>query len=109
MKHPRPRGSQAHPFGLGLAEHAELLLLELLGVGRNIFLPLLWEAGVPTLKWYSRWKIDVAGGRHEQVALPMFDGMSAGDAALHRAGRRKDRRRNRPALGGFHGPLSWNG
>jgi len=38
------------------------------GVGRNIFLPLVWKDGVPTLRWYSRWKIDVAAGRHEQAA-----------------------------------------
>jgi hypothetical protein len=40
------------------------------GTGRNIFLPLLWKDGVPTLKWLGRWKIDLATGRHEQVSPP---------------------------------------
>jgi hypothetical protein len=40
-------------------------------------LPPLWKDGMPTLKWYIRWKIDVATGRHEQVASPVLDGMSA--------------------------------
>ena len=34
------------------------------GVGRNIFLPIVWEDGEPTLKWRKTWKIDVATGRH---------------------------------------------
>jgi hypothetical protein len=38
--------------------------------GRNIFLPLVWEGGVPTLKWCDRWKIDVAACRYGQVAPP---------------------------------------
>jgi len=28
------------------------------GTGRNIFLPLVWEDGVPKLKWYESWKYD---------------------------------------------------
>ena len=34
------------------------------GVGRNIFMPLIWEDGEPTLKWYKTWRIDTATGRH---------------------------------------------
>ena len=34
------------------------------GTGRNIFLPLIWEDGIPKLKWYESWKIDVAKGRY---------------------------------------------
>ncbi len=34
------------------------------GVGRNIFLPLVWEDGGPVLKWYARWKIDTSTGRY---------------------------------------------
>jgi len=37
------------------------------GVGRNIFLPLVWNDGVPTLKWCSRWRIDMDTGRWETV------------------------------------------
>jgi hypothetical protein len=37
------------------------------GVGRNIFLPLVWEDGVPKLKWYADWKIDIKSGRWESV------------------------------------------
>jgi hypothetical protein len=32
------------------------------GTGRNIFLPLLWKNGVPTLKWFDSWRIDVGSG-----------------------------------------------
>jgi len=35
------------------------------GIGKNIFLPLVWEERVPRLKWYSVWKIDVSTGRYE--------------------------------------------
>jgi hypothetical protein len=35
------------------------------GPGRNIFLPLVWRAGVPTLVWHDRWKIDPVTGRYE--------------------------------------------
>jgi len=35
------------------------------GIGRNIFLPLVWEEGVPKLKWYSAWKIDTSTGSYE--------------------------------------------
>jgi hypothetical protein len=38
-------------------------------------LPPLWEDGVPMLKWYIRWTVDVVTGRHEQAASPVFDGM----------------------------------
>jgi len=34
------------------------------GIGRNIFLPLLWDDGEPTLKWRKRWRIDAATGRY---------------------------------------------
>ena len=44
-------------------------------------MPPLWKDGVPTLKWYSRWTVDVATGRHEQVASPVFDGMLAAGGA----------------------------
>ena len=37
------------------------------GVGRNIFLPLVWDRGVPTLQWCSQWRIDVETGRWEAV------------------------------------------
>ncbi len=33
------------------------------GVGRNVFLPLVFEAGEPVLKWCAEWKIDPAAGR----------------------------------------------
>jgi hypothetical protein len=35
------------------------------GVGRNVFLPLVWDDGVPTLKWYLKWRIDAETGRWE--------------------------------------------
>ena len=35
------------------------------GVGRNIFLPLIWEDGAPTLQWYSAWSIDAVKGSYE--------------------------------------------
>jgi len=38
------------------------------GTGRNIFLPLLWKDGVPTLKWYESWRIDVATGEYHPVS-----------------------------------------
>lgn len=38
------------------------------GTGRNIFLPLLWNDGIPTLKWYESWRIDVATGEYLPVA-----------------------------------------
>jgi len=34
------------------------------GAGRNIFLPLFWKDGVPILKGYRNWRIDVATGEH---------------------------------------------
>lgn len=37
------------------------------GTGRNIFLPLLWKDGSPTLEWCRRWKIDVAAGTCEEL------------------------------------------
>ncbi|KPK50338.1 MAG: hypothetical protein AMK72_02425 [Planctomycetes bacterium SM23_25] len=37
------------------------------GRGRNIFLPLTWKDGSPTLKWCPRWKIDVATGTYEEL------------------------------------------
>jgi hypothetical protein len=37
------------------------------GIGRNVFLPLLWEKGVPKLKWYKSWRIDPVKGRWEPV------------------------------------------
>jgi hypothetical protein len=37
------------------------------GAGRNIFLPLAWEAGVPKLKWCSDWRIDTKSGDWESV------------------------------------------
>lgn len=33
------------------------------GTGRNIFLPLAIEDGVPVLRWHDRWRIDLASGR----------------------------------------------
>lgn len=35
------------------------------GTGRNIFLPLLWEGGVPRLAWAEEWSLDAATGRFE--------------------------------------------
>jgi hypothetical protein len=35
------------------------------GTGRNIFLPLVWEDGIPKLKWYESWKIDVDTGQYK--------------------------------------------
>jgi len=32
------------------------------GLGRNIFLPLLWETGKPVLRWHKEWRIDVVSG-----------------------------------------------
>jgi len=40
------------------------------GVGRDIFLPLVWQDGVPALKWCSQWKIDLATGRHSRLNTP---------------------------------------
>ncbi len=37
------------------------------GVGRNIFLPLVWEDGVPKLMWRSKWSIDTRTGCWEAV------------------------------------------
>ena len=37
------------------------------GTGRNIFLPLIWDDGVPKLKWYESWKIDIGTGRYQCV------------------------------------------
>jgi hypothetical protein len=37
------------------------------GIGRNVFLPLVWESGVPKLLWRSKWRIDVETGRWETV------------------------------------------
>ena len=37
------------------------------GEGRNIFLPLIWKKGVPTLLWRENWKVDVSTGRHSLV------------------------------------------
>lgn len=37
------------------------------GVGRNIFLPLVWTDGVPTVQWCLKWRIDVDTGRWETV------------------------------------------
>ncbi len=37
------------------------------GTGRNIFLPLAWKDGIPKLKWYESWKIDVDTGRYQCV------------------------------------------
>jgi len=37
------------------------------GVGRNIFLPLVWENGEPLLRWQKDWKIDVATGQYDEV------------------------------------------
>jgi len=33
------------------------------GVGRNIFLPLVWENGEPLLRWHRDWRIDPNSGR----------------------------------------------
>jgi hypothetical protein len=38
------------------------------GIGRNIFLPLVLQDGAVSLKSCTRWKIDVATGRHEELA-----------------------------------------
>ena len=35
------------------------------GTGRNIFLPLVWEDGIPKLKWYESWKIDLDTGQYK--------------------------------------------
>ena len=32
------------------------------GVGRNIFLPMIWEDGEPILKWWKVWRVDVSTG-----------------------------------------------
>jgi len=32
------------------------------GIGRNVFLPLVWEGNTPKLRWYSRWRIDTRTG-----------------------------------------------
>jgi hypothetical protein len=42
------------------------------GTGRNIFLPLVWEEGLPKLRWCSDWSIDVKSGswKSESGALP---------------------------------------
>jgi len=32
------------------------------GIGRNIFLPLVWDHNEPRLKWFKTWKIDTAAG-----------------------------------------------
>jgi hypothetical protein len=37
------------------------------GAGRNIFLPLVWNEGVPKLTWHSQWRIDAATGQWETV------------------------------------------
>jgi hypothetical protein len=37
------------------------------GLGRNVFLPLVWEDGVPELKWYPKWRIDTQSGNWEPV------------------------------------------
>lgn len=37
------------------------------GTGRNIFLPLIWKEGIPTLKWYDNWQIDVKSGEFQAV------------------------------------------
>lgn len=37
------------------------------GTGRNIFLPLVFESGVPVLKWQDKWRIDVKTGKWETV------------------------------------------
>jgi hypothetical protein len=38
------------------------------GTGRNVFLPLVWENGVPELKWYPKWRIDIQTGKWEPVS-----------------------------------------
>jgi hypothetical protein len=43
------------------------------GVGRNIFLPLVWDGGVPRLTWCSKWTIDTGTGRWETV-VPIVNG-----------------------------------
>jgi hypothetical protein len=37
------------------------------GVGRNIFLPLVWEDNVPKLQWCSEWRIDTGSGAWESM------------------------------------------
>ena len=37
------------------------------GTGRNLFLPLVWKDGSPTLKWCDRWRIDVAAGTWREL------------------------------------------
>jgi hypothetical protein len=37
------------------------------GLGRNIFLPLVWDEGEPRLRWQKDWRIDVPTGRHSTV------------------------------------------
>jgi len=44
------------------------------GVGRNVFLPLIWEDGEPTLKWYKTWRIDTAArGRTDRCRQEHVD------------------------------------
>lgn len=38
------------------------------GVGRNIFLPLVWENGQPLLRWHKEWSIDASTGRFAPLA-----------------------------------------
>jgi hypothetical protein len=34
-----------------------------MAVGRNIFLPLVWEEGEPVLRWHKDWKVGSSTGR----------------------------------------------
>jgi len=36
------------------------------GIGRNIFLPLIWENEVPKLRWFSAWGIDLFKGTYNE-------------------------------------------
>ena len=47
------------------------------GVGRNIFLPLVWGDGVPKLKWYSKWRIDTRPGVGSSCLVYLGDDLFA--------------------------------
>jgi len=38
-----------------------------IGIGRNVFLPLVWQDNIPTLKWLRDWRVDVSAGRFSPV------------------------------------------
>ena len=40
------------------------------GTGRNIFLPLEFEKGVPKITWHDAWTIDMRTGRYSEIRKP---------------------------------------